>query len=97
MQQWQQPGQALHLVLDTTLLWNRFCVVALSVVCHGRAIPLLWQMLEHPNASVSAEVVITLLERAERSADEVHAITVLADRAPARRHLDSRDCSADRL
>jgi hypothetical protein len=54
-------------------------------------------MLEHPNASVSAEVVITLLERAERSADEVHAITVLADRAPARRHLDSRDCSADRL
>jgi hypothetical protein len=58
MQQWQQSGQALHLALDTTVLWNRFCVVVLSVVCHGRAIPLLWQTLEHPSASVSPEVVV---------------------------------------
>ena len=57
MRHWHKPGHALHLALDTTVLWNRFCVVALSVVCHGRAIPLLWQTLEHPSASVSAEVV----------------------------------------
>ena len=81
LQQWQKPGQALHLALDTTVLWNRFCVVVLSVVCHGRAIPLLWQTLEHPSASVSAEVVITLLERAERLLTRFSAITVLADRA----------------
>ena len=66
MQQWQKPGHALHLALDTTVLWNRFCVVVISVVCHGRAIPLLWQTLEHPSASVCAEVVIALLERADR-------------------------------
>jgi hypothetical protein len=48
IQSWQTPGQALHLALDTTMLWNRFCVVMLSVVAHGRAIPLLWQTLEHP-------------------------------------------------
>ena len=81
MQQWQKPDQALHLALDTTVLWNRFCVVALSVVCHGRAIPLLWQTLEHPSASVSAEVVITLLARADRLLMGFDAITVLADRA----------------
>lgn len=63
IQQWQKPGQTLHLALDTTMLWNRFFVVVLSVVCHGRAIPLLWQTLEHPSASVSAEVVIALLQR----------------------------------
>jgi hypothetical protein len=81
IQHWQKPGQALHLALDTTMLWNRFCVVVLSVVCHGRAIPLLWQTLEHPSASVSAEVVIALLQRADRLLMGFSAITVLADRA----------------
>ncbi|MCT0223621.1 hypothetical protein [Synechococcus sp. CS-1328] len=64
IQPWQKPLHTLHLALDTTVLWNRFCVVMVSVVCHGRAIPLLWRTLEHPSASVSAEVVIALLERA---------------------------------
>jgi len=81
MQQWQKPGHALHLALDTTVLWNRFCVVVISVVCHGRAIPLLWQTLEHPSASVCAEVVIALLERADRLLSGFDRITVLADRA----------------
>jgi hypothetical protein len=40
MQQWQKLGQTLHLALDTTVLWNRLCVVVISVVCHGRAISL---------------------------------------------------------
>ena len=66
IQQWPQSGHTLHLALDTTVLWNRFCVVALAVVCHGRAIPLLWQTLGYPSASVSAELVITLLQRANR-------------------------------
>jgi hypothetical protein len=37
IQQWQKPGQTLHLALDTTVLWNRFCVVVLSVVCRCSA------------------------------------------------------------
>jgi hypothetical protein len=80
IQQWQKPGHTLHLALDTTVLWNRFCVVVLSVVCHGRAIPLLWQTLEHPSATVSAEVVIALLQRADRLLADFGLITVLADR-----------------
>jgi hypothetical protein len=56
-------------------------VVVLSVVAHGRAIPLLWKALDHPSASVSAEVVIALLERANRLLSEFGAITMLADRA----------------
>ncbi len=27
IQQWQKPDHSLHLALDTTVLWNRFCVV----------------------------------------------------------------------
>ena len=81
IQGWQNPGQALHLALDTTMLWNRICVVVVSVVCHGRAIPLLWQALEHPSASVSAAVSIGLLEKAHRLLAGFGAITLLADRA----------------
>jgi hypothetical protein len=81
MQQWQNPGHTLHLALDTTMLWNRFCVVVVSVVAHGRAIPLLWQTLEHPSASVSASVSIALLEKADQLLAGFGAITLLADRA----------------
>ena len=81
IQQWQNPGHTLHLALDTTMLWNRFCVVVLSVVAHGRAIPLLWQTLEHPSASVSASVSIALLEKADQLLSGFGAITLLADRA----------------
>jgi hypothetical protein len=51
IQHWQRPGQSLHLALDTTVLNNRFCVVMLSVICHGRAVPLLWRTLEHPSVT----------------------------------------------
>jgi hypothetical protein len=81
IQHWQNPGHTLHLALDTTMLWNRFCVVVVSVVAHGRAIPLLWQTLEHPSASVSASVSIALLEKAEQLLSGFGAITLLADRA----------------
>ena len=50
LQHWQKPDERLHLALDTTMLWNRYCVVVLSAVCHGRAVPLLWTTLQHPSA-----------------------------------------------
>ncbi len=51
IQGWQNPGQVMHLALDISMLWNRYCMVVVSVVCHGRAIPLLWQTLEHPSVA----------------------------------------------
>jgi hypothetical protein len=81
VQHWQNPGHTLYLALDTTMLWNRCCVVVISVVTHGRAIPLLWQTLEHPSASVSAAVSIALLEKADQLLGGFGAITLLADRA----------------
>lgn len=80
IQQWQNPGHSLHLALDTTMLWNRFCVVVVSVVANGRAIPLLWQTLEHPSASVSESFSIALLEKADQLLSGFGAITLLAYR-----------------
>ncbi len=31
-------GHRLYLALDTTVLWNRYCMIHLSVVCGGRAV-----------------------------------------------------------
>ena len=43
----------LYLAMDTTVLWDRYCMIHLSVVCCGRAVPLLWRVLEHGSATVA--------------------------------------------
>ena len=62
------------------MLWNRYCVVVVSVVVHGRAIPVLWQTLEHSSASISAEISIAMLEKVDQLLVDFGAITLLADR-----------------
>ena len=37
-------GRKLYLALDTTVLWNRYCMIHLSVICGGRAVPFLWKV-----------------------------------------------------
>ncbi|MBD2077062.1 hypothetical protein H6F86_24880 [Phormidium sp. FACHB-592] len=53
---WKQPR--LYLALDTTVLWNRFCMIHLSVVCCGRAVPLLWRVLEHNSVTVAFKALL---------------------------------------
>ena len=80
LQHWRESGKALHLALDTTMLWNRYCVVVVSIVTHGRAIPLVWRTLEHPSASISAEISISILQKADRILAGYGPIILLADR-----------------
>ena len=37
----------VYLALDTTMLWNKYCMTHLSIICGGRAIPFLWLVTEH--------------------------------------------------
>jgi hypothetical protein len=46
-------NQRLSLAIDITVLWDKYCMIHLSVVCCGRAIPLLWDVLEHESATVA--------------------------------------------
>jgi hypothetical protein len=89
---WQEPGERLLLALDTTMLWNRHCVVIVSIVVHGRAIPvlLLWQALEHTSASasISAEIYLALLKSSLQSGMEWHA----GSRAHRSLVVSSSDC-----
>ncbi len=43
----------LYLALDTSLLWDQYCVVRISVVFRGRAVPVIWQVLAHGSSAVS--------------------------------------------
>jgi len=52
----------LYLGLDTTLLWNRYCVIRISIIYRGRAVPLVWEVVEHGSSSVAYEAYAALLD-----------------------------------
>ncbi len=48
---WQE--EQIYLSLDTSLFWDEYCLVRLAVVHRGRALPLVWRVMEHGSASVA--------------------------------------------
>jgi hypothetical protein len=57
-------GQTAYLSIDTSLLWNRFCLCMVALRWGGRSIPVCWAVYEHPSASVAFAVYQPLLGRA---------------------------------
>jgi hypothetical protein len=62
LRQWDQ--KTLFLALDTSMLWGTYCIVRLSLIYRGRAIPIVWKVLEHKSASVAYEDYQMLLDQA---------------------------------
>jgi hypothetical protein len=77
-------GHRLYVALDTTVLWDRYCMIHLSVVCCGRAVPLLWRVLEHGSATVAFDEYKRLLRRARWLLRHHPDVMLLADRGNAR-------------
>lgn len=82
---WQQ--QRLYLAIDTTMLWERYCMIHLSVVCCGRAIPLLWRVLEHNSATVAFGEYQPMLRKARWLLRHHPDVMLLADRGFANHQL----------
>jgi len=55
-------AHTLYLALDTSLLWNQDCLIRLSVVYRGRAVPLVWEVLAHGSSSVAHDTYAALLD-----------------------------------
>ena len=72
--------QALYVALDTSMLWNTYCLVRLAVIYRGRAVPLVWCVLQHGSAQVAFEVYRDLLERAALLLPRSCRVVFLADR-----------------
>jgi hypothetical protein len=70
----------LYLALDTSLLWEQYCVIRLSIIYRGRAIPLVWQVIAHASSSVAYETYQALLDKAATLLPRNCGVVFLADR-----------------
>jgi hypothetical protein len=50
--------KTLYVALDTSMLWDTYCLVRVSVIYRGRAVPPVWQVIEHGNAAIAYEVFV---------------------------------------
>ena len=73
-------GKRVYVALDTSMLWNTYCLIRLSVIYRGRAVPLVWDVIEHGSAAVSFEAYQKLLEQAKTRLPFASEVVFLADR-----------------
>lgn len=77
----------VYLALDTSMLWNTYCLVRISIVYRGRAVPLVWSILEHSSSSVAYDVYKALLDDVTELLPLGCPVVFTADRGFADTHL----------
>lgn len=70
----------VELTLDTSILWDQFCLVEVCLIWGGRSITLSQVVLEHGSATVSFEQYKPVLEKALALIPSQCVVTILADR-----------------
>jgi hypothetical protein len=70
----------LYLALDTSTLWDNYCIIRITVVYRGRAIPIVWKVLEHKSSNVSYENYKPLLDAVPAVLPTNVVVVFLADR-----------------
>jgi hypothetical protein len=78
LQDWQQP--VMYLSLDSSMLWNEYCLIRLAVVHRGRGLTLAWRVIKHASSSVVYEDYKSLLAQAAKRVPKQVSIVILADR-----------------
>jgi hypothetical protein len=76
--QWGE--HVLYVALDTSMLWNTYCMIRISVIYRGRAMPLVWLVLEHGSAQVGYDIYKDLLDKAVTLLPVPCTVVFLADR-----------------
>jgi len=75
---WTQ--KRLYLSLDTTMVWNCFCIVWVGVVFRGRTIPVAWSIVAQSSSTVRLWKVQRVLRQAQRVLPNGIEVVLLADR-----------------
>ena len=78
VREWTQ--MPIYLVLDTSMLYDRFCCVRISMIYINRAIPTTWCVLEHNSSTVKYAQYAYLLERVVELLPREADVFFLADR-----------------
>src|SRR4028118_550661 len=68
LSQWKH--ERLYLSLDTTLVWNCFCIVWVGVVYRGRTIPIAWRIVAQSSSTVGLFPIQPVLRQAARVRSE---------------------------
>jgi len=82
-------GKRVSVALDTSMLWNTYCLIRLSLIYRGRAVPLGWRVIEHGSAAVAFETYKALLEEVQSHLPLACQVVFLADRGFADTQLMS--------
>lgn len=77
----------LYLALDTSTLWDRYCIVRIAIIYRGRAIPMVWKVLQHPSSSVAYDGYKDLLDKVATLLPQHCKVVFCADRGFADTHL----------
>ena len=75
------------LALDTTMLFDEFSAIRVSLICLGRSIPVTWRVIRHESASVKWAEYQGLLEQASEWMPKNVQVILLADRGFVSRKL----------
>lgn len=78
LQAW--AGMSMTLTLDTSMLWDEYCLVEVCLAWGGRSIPLSQTVLEHGSATVAFHDYVMVLEAVQCVLPDQCQITLLADR-----------------
>lgn len=78
LQSWHD--QPILLVLDTSVLWDQFCLIEVSFVWGGRSFCLAQKVMEHGSATVGFSDYVSVLEMARQTLPANCQVTFLADR-----------------
>jgi hypothetical protein len=73
-------GMAMLLTLDTSVLWDQYCLIEVCLVWGGRSVVLAQHVLEHGSATVGFEAYRVVLEMAQQRLPPGVQVTLLADR-----------------
>ena len=76
----QWSSERLYLSLDTTIVWNCFCIVWVGVVYRGRTVPVAWQVVAQSSSTVRLWTIQRVLRQAQKLMPDEVAIVLLADR-----------------
>ena len=80
--------ESLYLSFDTSLLWNEYCIIRVSVVYRGRAVPVGWRVIRHRSSSVKLSAYRELLKRISKLLPDTAKVILLADRG----FIDAKLC-----
>jgi len=73
-------NHTLYLALDTSRLFEEYCLIRISVIFRGRAVPLIWKVMEHKSSTVAYDVYKGLLDAAAGLLPKGVKVILLADR-----------------